>query len=293
MESLWQRFEPSGWEDYELIDSGDGEKLERFGEVTVIRPEVTAIWPKRLLSRDWKKLADAKFVQDGPRSGRWEKFKPLPSAWKVQCPMPGGKITFNLKFTRFKHLGVFPEQAANWSFIQDQIRQQQGPVKVLNLFAYTGGASLAAKAAGAEVTHVDSIRQVVDWTRENMESSGLDGIRWVVEDALRFVEREAKRGNKYHGVIMDPPSWGIAPGKKQKKWKLEDQLCDLLQKTSLLLEDSFFLVLNTYSGLPNSTLETLITTWFRPEIVATGDLILRSEQGQLLTTGSCLRCWKN
>lgn len=292
MKSHWQRFEPENWTDYALIDCGNGEKLERFGEVTVIRPEVTAIWPPRLQRKEWMSLAHARFVQDGPRSGKWERYRKVPETWKISYSVGGKKLIFNLKFTRFKHLGVFPEQAANWEYIKDVVGSFNAPPKVLNLFAYTGGASLAARAHGAEVTHVDSIRQVIDWTRENMDSSQLQDIRWVVEDALLFVQREVKRGNKYHGVIMDPPSWGIAPGKKQKKWKLEDQLCELLQKTSLLLRDQHFLVLNTYSGLSNSTLETLITTWYRPENITTGDLILRSEQGQLLSTGSCLRCSK-
>ncbi|MCH2197337.1 MAG: class I SAM-dependent methyltransferase [Flavobacteriales bacterium] len=291
MKSAWERFEPNGWREYSLIDSGNGRKLERWGEVVTIRPEITAIWSPGLSDKEWHQLANAEFVQDGSRSGKWTRFKKCPDHWQISYPSSKGKLTFNLRFTQFKHIGVFPEQAANWEFIIDQVQRFPNP-RVLNLFAYTGGASLAARAAGAEVTHVDSIRAVIDWTRENMESSRLTDIRWVVEDALRFVQREAKRGNTYHGVIMDPPSWGISPGKGKKKWKLEDQLVELIESTAEIVEKEYFLILNTYSGLANSTLETLIKTSFPPSNTACGDLILHSGSMRKLATGSCLRSWK-
>lgn len=289
MESAWQRFQPKGWDEYSLIDSGDGMKLERFGDVTVIRPEVTAMWHPALSRGEWKAQAQAEFVQDGARSGRWKTYAKVPDQWTITFDQRPLRLRFGLQLTRFKHLGLFPEQAANWQFIHEQVQRIGPKAKVLNLFAYTGGASLAAKAAGAEVTHVDSIRQVVDWTRSNMELSKLDGIRWVVEDALKFVEREAKRGNKYHGIIMDPPTYGITPGKGNKKWKLEDQLLNLLEAAGRLLEREHFLVLNTYSGLANSTLETLVRQSMPVTNTACGDLILTSSTGQLLPTGSCLR----
>jgi 23S rRNA (cytosine1962-C5)-methyltransferase len=291
MESQWQRFQPKGWDGYSLIDSGNGQKLERFGAVTVIRPEVTAIWHPALSRGEWKQAAHAEFVQDGARSGKWKTYQKVPEQWTVAYNSKPLRLNFKLQLTRFKHLGLFPEQADNWHFIHEQIQRIGPKAKVLNLFAYTGGASLAAKAAGAEVTHVDSIRQVVDWTRENMELSKLDGIRWVVEDALKFVQREAKRGNRYHGIIMDPPTYGIIPGKGNKKWKLEDQLYTLLETTGQLLEREHFLVLNTYSGLANSTLETLVRQTMPVQHTACGDLVLQSESGQLLPTGSCLRAW--
>ncbi len=289
MESAWQRFQPKGWDEYSLLDSGDGMKLERFGAVTVIRPEVTAIWHPALSRGEWKAQANAEFVQDGARSGHWKTYTKVPEHWTVTYDQRPLRLTFRLQLTRFKHVGLFPEQAANWHFIHQQVERLGQGAKVLNLFAYTGGASLAAKAAGAEVTHVDSIRQVVDWTHSNMELSKLEGIRWVVEDALKFVQREAKRGNRYHGIIMDPPTYGIVPGKGSRKWKLEDQLQNLLSSAGKLLEREHFVVLNTYSGLANSTLETMVRQAMPVANTACGDLILASDTGQLLATGSCLR----
>jgi len=289
MESKMTRFQPLGWKSYELIDSGNGEKLERFGDVILIRPEVTAIWPKGLPQSEWKSSAHAKFEQTDARTGKWKQYKNIPTTWNIGYSMKKGTLRFNLKLTTFKHVGIFPEQATNWHFIAQQVAKREKGAKILNLFAYTGGASLAAKAAGADVTHVDSIKQVVNWTRENMESSKLDGIRWVVDDALTFVQREAKRGNKYHGVIMDPPSYGNAPGKG--KWKLEDQLNELLSAVSQIVHHDSFLVLNTYSGLANATLETLVTHYFKPKHIECGDLVLQSQTEQYLATGSCLRAW--
>lgn len=295
MESNMTRFQPQGWKSYSLIDSGNGEKLERFGNVILIRPEVTAIWPKSLSAKEWKSLAHGRFEQTDSRSGKWKKFKEIPNNWSISYDLRKSTLRFNLKLTSFKHVGIFPEQAANWQFIYDQVKgktgAEGGAKKVLNLFAYTGGASLAANSAGANVTHVDSIKQVVNWTRENMESSNLNNIRWVVEDALTFVQREAKRGNFYDGIIMDPPSFGNTPGKGKGKWKLEDQLNDLLKSTSQVLSKEGFVVMNTYSGLANSTLETLARHYFNPAHISCGDLALHSESDQVLATGSCLRAW--
>ena len=289
MERYWSRFD-SRWQNYNLIDAGDGEKLERFGSVVVRRPEITAIWPKSLSENDWRKQSHATFVHRDFKSGIWQTSKDFKPNWQLAYNLNGQKLVFNLKLTAFKHVGVFPEQAANWEFIAAQI-QNKPKAKILNLFAYTGGASLAACASGADVTHVDSIRPVVNWASENMESSKLKNIRWTVEDALTFVKREAKRGNSYDGIIMDPPSYGNGGGKNPTKWKLEDQLNDLLSEASKILSPQGFLVLNTYSGLSNSTLETLITIWFRFEKVAVGDLVLHSDNHQVLSTGSCLRGW--
>ncbi|MBI1267607.1 MAG: oxidoreductase [Cryomorphaceae bacterium] len=289
MERYWSRFE-SRWQNYNLIDAGDGEKLERFGSVVVRRPEVTAIWPKSLSENDWRKESHATFVYRDSKSGIWQTAKDFKPNWQITYPLNGQKLAFNLKLTAFKHVGVFPEQAANWEFIASQV-QNKPKSKILNLFAYTGGASLAACASGADVTHVDSIRPIVNWASENMESSKLKNIRWTVEDALTFVKREAKRGNLYDGIIMDPPSYGNGGGKNPTKWKLEDQLNELLSEASKILSPQGFLVLNTYSGLSNSTLETLITIWFRFENVAVGDLVLHSDTKHVLSTGSCLRGW--
>ena len=237
--------------DYELIDSGDFEKLERFGQYVTRRPEPQAIWRKSLSEEEWRKRADASFLRDerSEERGEW-RFKPhVPSRWTVNFDYRGMSLKMRLAFTSFKHVGIFPEQAANWEFIYDRceaLKAKGTTPKVLNLFAYTGGATLAARAAGAEVTHVDSVKQVVTWARENMESSGLDGVRWIVEDALKFVNREVRRGNRYHGIILDPPAYGR--GANGEKWVLEENIGEMLACCAQLLEDKdSFVVLNLYS----------------------------------------------
>jgi 23S rRNA (cytosine1962-C5)-methyltransferase len=185
--------------DYELIDSGDFEKLERFGRYVVRRPEPQAIWRRSLTEQEWRRLADASFLRDGrsEERGEWRLRSGMPSRWTVDYAYDGMRLRMRLGLTSFKHVGLFPEQAANWNFIYDncvRMRAEERTPKVLNLFAYTGGATLAARAAGADTTHVDSVKQVVTWARENMEQSGLEGVRWIVEDALKFVQREVRLG---------------------------------------------------------------------------------------------------
>jgi 23S rRNA (cytosine1962-C5)-methyltransferase len=199
-------------------------------------------------------------------------------------------IKFNLSLTSFKHVGIFPEQALNWDFIFNTIKKLEvEQPRVLNLFAYTGGASLAAKAAGADVTHVDSIKQVINWSRENMESSNLKDIRWVVEDALKFVKREVKRGKKYHGIVLDPPAYGI--GANGERWKLEDSINEILADISNLLEEKHFLVLNVYSlGLSPLILENLIKTNFQNvENLDLGEVYLNAKSGIKLPLGILAR----
>jgi 23S rRNA (cytosine1962-C5)-methyltransferase len=200
---------PARWSDYELLDCGNFQKLERFGKVITIRPEPQALWHPVFPEKEWEKQAHVRFIQKGSSSGTWKSLRSeVSSSWKIHYRFENGPaLTFRLALTGFKHVGVFPEQAVNWDYIYNSLTQLSG-AKFLNLFAYTGGASIAARAAGADVTHVDSIRQVVSWARENMEFSGLKDIRWVVEDALKFVKREAKRGHYYHGIILDPPAYG-------------------------------------------------------------------------------------
>ena len=232
---------------YELLDCGGFEKLERFGEYITIRPEPQAIWDKKWSEQEWKKLAHVKFVGTGSNSGKWEKYKKMPDNWEATYQGKGFALSFNLALTGFKHVGVFPEQSANWDFIYNNLKNSsvQNPA-FLNLFAYTGGASLAAKAAGADTTHVDSIKQVVSWARRNMESSKLDNIRWVVEDAVKFTKREVKRGKIYQGIILDPPAFGHGPN--GESWKLEKQINDLLKDVIEILDpENGFLILNTYS----------------------------------------------
>lgn len=284
------RFSPTSWKDYELIDSGDGEKLERFGDVVLIRPETAAIWPKSLSSREWSQAAHGKFIHKDKNSGYWKEFQSLPKEWTISYPFPGKALKFKLQLTKFKHVGIFPEHGNNWDYIHSRVaalKEMHNNVRVLNLFAYTGGASLAARAAGAEVTHVDSIRQVVSWSRENMELSGLDNIRWTIEDALKFTQREAKRGNKYHGIMMDPPSWGLGP--KGEKWRLEDKINELLQAVSQILEKDHFLIINTYSGLSPVVVENLASSYFKVEGLQSGELCLLSAQNRFLPLGTVVR----
>ena len=209
---------PSCWSDYELIDSGAFEKLERFGRYVIARPEPQAIWNKSLPDVEWQQRADAYFKKDKKSEdrGEWICKPKMPQQWFVNYRYGEMNLRMRLGLTSFKHVGIFPEQAENWNFIFDQVKRIGSEAKVLNLFAYTGGATLAAKSAGADVTHVDSVKPVVSWARENMEASKLDGVRWIVDDALKFVQREVRRGKKYNGIILDPPAYGR--GANGEKW---------------------------------------------------------------------------
>lgn len=254
---------PQNWRDYELIDSGNFEKLERFGNYILWRPEPKALWNKSLSDKEWEKLAHTRFItgagfgKSGKEdSGTWKMLKRMPEQWYIRYNQPqpalkGLDFKLRLGLTSFKHVGVFPEQAPNWNFIysctKDLVSKMGTVPKVINLFAYTGAASLAAKAAGADTTHLDSVRQVVTWAKGNMECSGLNNIRWVVEDALRFVKREAKRGNLYNGIILDPPAYGHGPD--GEKWKLDELLYELLCNVGkILTPKDAFMVLNLYSN---------------------------------------------
>lgn len=257
------------WTDYELIDSGDGCKLERFGRYVVSRPEPQAIWRKTLSDAEWEKMAHAVFRRDArsEERGEWICKAGMPSRWTVRYAYKDMKLEMRLGLTSFKHVGIFPEQAENWNFIYDCVNgigAAGRSARVLNLFAYTGGASLAARSAGAEVTHVDSVRQVVGWSRENMELSGMEGIRWIVDDALKFVRREVKRGRRYDGIILDPPAYGRGPD--GEKWILEQNIGQMLECCASLLEphDSF-LVLNLYSmGLSALLAKSIVNQTFGP-----------------------------
>ena len=240
------------WEDYELVDCGGFEKLERFGRYVTVRPEPQAIWHKSLPEEEWERMASAVFRRDAnsEERGRWLLGAGMPEQWRIDYRYRGMSLRMRLGLTSFKHVGVFPEQGENWNFIYDSVAELKARLgrepRVLNLFAYTGGASLAARSAGAEVTHVDSVRQVVTWARENMEASGLDGIRWVVEDAMKFVRREVRRGRSYDGIILDPPAYGRGP--EGEKWVLGQDIGPMLECcTRLLSATDGFLVLNLYS----------------------------------------------
>ena len=281
--------------DYELIDSGDFEKLERFGRYVVRRPEPQAIWRRSLTEEEWRRLADASFLRDGrsEERGEWRLRSGMPSRWTVDYAYEGMRLRMRLGLTSFKHVGLFPEQAANWNFIYDncvRMRAEGRTPKVLNLFAYTGGATLAARAAGADTTHVDSVKQVVTWARENMEQSGLDGIRWIVEDALKFVQREVRRGNRYNGIILDPPAYGR--GANGEKWILEDNIGEMLECCARLLEPrGAFLVLNLYSmGLSATLASTAVRQAFgTPFEEQFGELCFDDRAGKRLPLGTYCR----
>lgn len=281
--------------DYELIDSGDFEKLERFGRYVVRRPEPQAIWRRSLTEQEWRRLADASFLRDGrsEERGEWRLRSGMPSRWTVDYAYEGMRLRMRLGLTSFKHVGLFPEQAANWNFIYDncvRMRAEERTPKVLNLFAYTGGATLAARAAGADTTHVDSVKQVVTWARENMEQSGLEGVRWIVEDALKFVQREVRRGNSYNGIILDPPAYGR--GANGEKWILEDNIGEMLECCARLLEPrGAFLVLNLYSmGLSATLASTAVRQAFgTPFEEQFGELCFDDRAGKRLPLGTYCR----
>lgn len=248
---------PQHWKEYELIDSGNFEKLERFGQYILIRPEPQAVWDASLSMKEWENRAHAKFIYESNNTGVWKKYKKMPDEWEMKYSHL--KLAFRCKLTAFKHVGIFPEQAVNWDYIAKAIGKSQKQLSVLNIFAYTGIASIASKYEHTMVTHVDSVKQVVNWAKENMSLSGKDDIRWIVEDARKFVQRELRRGKTYNGLIMDPPAFGR--GAKGESWKLERDISQLLKEAGQLLAPDSFLILNTYSlGFSSIILENLIAS---------------------------------
>ena len=243
-----------GWKDYELLDCGGGEKLERWGDQILVRPDPQAIWESDRKNRGWR-TANARYSRSSTGGGHWDKNK-LPENW----PIAYKNLRFQVKPMNFKHTGLFPEQAANWDFAMDQIRRAGRPIRVLNLFAYTGGATLACAKAGAKVCHLDAVKGMVDWGRTNAKLSGLSDkpIRWIVDDAVKFLGREIRRGNRYDGIILDPPSYGR--GTNGEMWKLEDSICDLMNMcTEVLSDNPLFIVLNSYTtGLSSSVMTYLL-----------------------------------
>ena len=286
---------PQNWKDYELLDSGRGAKLERFGEYVLARPEPKALWDKNMSDAEWNRLAHTRFTPGAgfgkagkEDSGTWERLRNMPDQWRIRYN-GGPKFSLRLGLTSFKHVGVFPEQAANWDYIfrqtSDIAAKTGSRPKVLNLFAYTGAASLAAKCAGADVTHLDSVRQVVTWAHGNQDSSGLDGIRWVVEDAMKFAGREARRGNLYQGIILDPPAYGHGPD--GEKWKLDECLFDMMKTVGkILAPENSFLVLNLYSNGFSAILgETVVRQAFgltSDTALESGELVIRDRFGKNL-----------
>ena len=281
-----ERLYTTGWKDYELIDAGGGKKLERWGNILTIRPEVQAYFKTEKTFKEWEQVAHWEFVQKGGQSGVWKPLKKnVPKKWAISYE----QLTFQLELTKFKHVGLFPEQRINWDFIKSHLNSDD---KFLNLFAYTGAASCVARYQGAETLHVDSVKQLISWAKENMESSRLLNIKWVLEDALKFASREQKRGNKYKGIIMDPPAWGL--GVKGEKWKLEDKIDELMASTADLLEPEGFLIMNTYSPtLDIPTIQSLAEMYFSGRSFEVNELWMKTTTGKDLYFGNVLRVGAN
>ncbi len=286
----FQLLTPSDWQDYELIDCGHGEKLERFGRFILRRPEPQAVWSYGLPKAEWERY-DARYLPDGSHSGNWERKGKMPDQWYVKYQHGEMKLKFRLGLTGFKHVGIFPEQASNWQYIYQHSRRIRD-AKVLNLFAYTGGASLAARAGGANVIHCDSIKNVVSWANTNMQSSNLKDIRWLVEDAFKFVQREAKRGRTYNGIILDPPAYGHGP--KGERWQIEEMIDELMQGVAKILDPKRrFLVLNSYSlGFSPLVLQNLVHTHLGADTAQKaerGELYMPDKAGRRLPMGIFIR----
>lgn len=245
----------NNWKDYEILDMANGEKIERWGNIILIRPDPQIIWKEKSFPEKWKN-ANAKYNRSNTGGGNWNFIKPLPKSWQIKYK----DLTFNIKPMGFKHTGIFPEQAVNWDWMMNKIKDSARDIKVLNLFAYTGGASVACLKAGASVCHVDSSKGMCEWAKENVASSGLRDkpIRFLVDDVVKFVNREIRRGNKYDAIIMDPPSYGR--GTNGEVWKFEDNIADLVKLCMNVLSDRplFFLINSYTTGISSQVLENLL-----------------------------------
>ncbi len=279
-------FLSDGWQDYELIDSGNGEKLERWGDITLLRPEPQAIWPMNITTA----YADARYIRSTSGGGHWEYKRELPEGWRIRY----GDLTFLVRPTGFKHTGIFPEQAVNWDWMRSIVRNAQKPFRALNLFAYTGGATCALACAGAEVVHVDAAKGIVAWAKANVLESGLSDrpVRFIVDDVLKFVKREQRRGNTYHGILMDPPSYGRGPNGEM--WKIEDCLYALVTECVKILDkDARFFLLNSYTtGLSSSAVANVLRLALanRNGEIESGELGIPITRNPLvLPCGSCGR----
>ena len=277
----------AAWKDYELIDTSGGERLERWDNIILIRPDPQIIWNTPRKNPLWRE-ARARYQRSNTGGGRWQEYQKVPSMWKIRY----GELTFQLKTMGFKHTGIFPEQAVNWDFAMKKIRAAGRPIKVLNLFGYTGAASLACAKAGAQVCHVDASKGMVAWAKENAAASGLADrpVRWLVDDCMKFVQREQRRGNHYEGIIMDPPSYGRGPG--GEVWKLEEQLYALVEMCiPIMSENPLFFLLNSYTtGLSPAVMEYLLGVLLQKRFggkVSSGEIGLPvTESGLVLPCGS-------
>ena len=273
------------WKDYELIDAGGGKKLERRGGIITIRPELQAYFHSGMPFSEWKKMAHWEFVEKRANKGTWRPLKKNAlSTWNIKY----GRLTFKLELTNNKHIGLFPEQKINWEYLESNLSSED---KFLNLFAYTGASSCVGRHMGADTYHLDSVKPIISWAKENMELSRLMNIRWVHEDALKFVNREQKRGNKYKAIQMDPPAWGL--GAKSEKWKLEDKIDDILASTASILTEDGFLILNTYSPtVDQETLKELMTIYFPQRSASVNGLHMKTSSGKHLYFGELVRVGK-
>ena len=277
----------AAWKDYELIDTSGGERLERWGNIILIRPDPQIIWNTPRKNPLWRE-AHARYQRSNTGGGRWQEYQKVPSMWKIRY----GELAFQLKTMGFKHTGIFPEQAVNWDFAMKKIHAAGRPIKVLNLFGYTGAASLACAKAGAQVCHVDASKGMVAWAKENAAASGLADrpVRWLVDDCMKFVQREQRRGNHYEGIIMDPPSYGRGPG--GEVWKLEEQLYALVEMcVPIMSENPLFFLLNSYTtGLSPAVMEYLLGVLLQKHFggeVSSGEIGLPvTESGLVLPCGS-------
>lgn len=275
--------------DYELIDCGGRRKLERFGKYIVDRPEFEANWPRSLGKQIWAR-ADWHFYEEKGKKGTWTNNTGASDEWKIDYKYQDVELQFDLKITAFKHLGIFPEQAENWKFIQRELLKYKGEIKVLNLFAYTGAASIVAAKCGAQVTNVDSVKQVLNWGRQNAENNSVENIRWILEDARKFVAKAVRRGDKFQGIIMDPPAFGL--GANRETWKIENDLQALLSEVGEIVHPKkHFFIINTYSPkLSLKKLETILkkNDRFYNKFTAT-TLGLKSSTGVQLSLGNLIR----
>lgn len=275
----------SDWKDYELLDCSSGERLERWGNVTLIRPDPQVIWKTPKKHPEWRR-ADAVYHRSSSGGGNWEIKNKIPSFWSIGY----GDLNFNVKTMGFKHTGIFPEQAVNWDYTAKLIKNAGRPVKVLNLFAYTGGATVACLKAGAEVVHVDASKGMVQWAKENAVASDVADkkVRWIVDDCVKFVQREIRRGNKYDIIIMDPPSYGRGPG--GEIWKLENEVYSFVELCSQVLSDNPIMVLiNSYTtGLSPAVMQYILGALIKPKF---GGVAESDEIGLPVTqTGMILPC---
>ena len=268
------------WEEYKILDMADGQKLEKWGEVILSRPDPQIIWKQKTYPEKWKNI-NATYHRSKTGGGAWEYNKKMPSQWQIKYK----ELTFNIKPMGFKHTGLFPEQAVNWDWMMEKIRNEKREIKVLNLFAYTGGATVACSAAGASVCHVDSSKGMVTWAKENAIASGLEKnkIRYIVDDVVKFVNREIRRGNQYDAIIMDPPSYGR--GANGEVWQFENNIYDLVELcTKVLSEDPLFFLINSYTaGISSKVLENILYLNIKNKgIITSGEIGLPMENSQLI-----------